>query len=91
METNPSTNIGAAKQAAIHPDHQNPKPEWLRVPQAVRTFGISRSSLYEWIAAGRIRSTCLRKRGAGRGVRLIHFDSLAAFVDQAANQGGIIE
>jgi len=91
METNTSTSVGAAVQAAIHPTHQNLKPEWLRVPQAVRIFGISRSALYEWIAAGRIRSTCIRKRDAVRGVRLIHFDSLAAFVDQAANQGGIIE
>ena len=84
MNTNISTHTGAANRAAAH----NIKPEWLRVPDAVRTFGISRSSLYELIGAGQIKSTALRKRGAVRGIRLISFDSLAEFCERAANAEG---
>ena len=50
-----------------------------------RLFGISRSSLYLLIAEGAIKSTSLRKRGAVRGIRLISFDSLAAYVGASQN------
>ena len=89
MNPNTSQYAGAATHAAVHQFHNNTKPEWLRVPEAVRLFGLCRSSLYELIAAGTIKSTALRKRGALRGIRLINYDSLAAFVEQAANDGGI--
>jgi hypothetical protein len=90
---NPITpnQAGAATHAAAHQFNNNLKPEWLRVPEAVRLFGLCRSSLYELITAGTIKSTALRKRGAVRGIRLINYDSLAAFVEQAANDGGIAE
>lgn len=74
---------GAAQVAA----GTSTKPEWLRVPEAVRLFGICRSSLYELIAENKIRSTCLRKRGAVRGIRLISYDSLAAYIENSANEG----
>jgi hypothetical protein len=67
------------------------KPEWLRVPEAGRVFGIGRSALYELIAAGKIESTALRKRGAARGIRLIRYASLAAYVERAVREGGIAE
>lgn len=81
MNAPASNQVGAASHAAIH---QVTKPEWLRVPEAVRLFGLCRSSLYELIAAGTIKSTSLRKRGAVRGIRLISFDSLAEYVEQSA-------
>jgi Helix-turn-helix domain len=89
VQSNTSQHAGAATHAAVHQFNNNTKPEWLRVPEAVRLFGLCRSSLYELIAAGTIKSTALRKRGALRGIRLINYDSLAAFVEQAANDGGI--
>jgi Helix-turn-helix domain len=58
------------------------KPEWLRIPEAVRIFGIGRSSLYLLIREGRIRSCALRQRGAMRGIRLISYDSLVAFIEE---------
>ena len=61
------------------------KPEWLRLPDATRIFGLSRSTLYELIADNRIRSTALKKRGSTRGIRIISYDSLAAFLNEAAN------
>jgi len=63
-------------------------PEWLRVPDAMRIFGITRSILYLWIADGRIRSTCLHQPGAKRGIRLLSYASLASYIEQAARNGG---
>ena len=89
MNPNASNPAGAATHAAVHHFNNNLKPEWLRVPEAVRLFGLSRSALYVWISEGRIRSTCLKKRGAVRGIRIINYDSLSAVVEQAAKDGGI--
>jgi hypothetical protein len=58
------------------------KPEWLRVPEAVRIFGIGRSTLYALIQEQKIKSCSLRKRGAIRGIRLISYDSLSAFIER---------
>ena len=88
MDTIKSNQVGAATHAAIHQLNQSLKPEWLRVPDAVRIFAISRSALYEMIAAGTIKSTALKKRGAMRGIRIISFDSLAEYCERAATQGG---
>lgn len=60
------------------------KPEWLRVPDASRIFGIGRSKLYEMISERAIKSVCLRERGKVQGIRLISFDSLAAYIENAA-------
>lgn len=89
METNISNNVGAATHAAIHQFNNSTKPEWLRVPEATRVFGLCRSSLYELIASGAIKSTAFKKRGALRGIRLISYDSLAQFIEKAANEEGI--
>jgi hypothetical protein len=88
VHTIPSTNVSAAFHAAIHQPNQPIKPEWLRIPDAVRVFGISRSSLYEMITAGSIKSTVLRKRGALRGIRILSFDSLAEYCERSAKTEG---
>jgi len=64
------------------------RPEWLRIPDAVRFCGLSRSSLYELIREAKLRSVCLRKRNRARGVRLISADSLSSFIEAAASGGG---
>lgn len=87
MSSTKSHNVGTASNAAIHHLNQNLKPEWLRVPEAVRCFGLSRSAIYELIVTGAIKSAAIRKRGAVRGIRLISFDSLAAYIENAANVG----
>ncbi len=88
VDTKPSNQIGAATHAAIHQLNQSLKPEWLRVPDAVRVFAISRSALFEMIAAGTIKSASLKKRGALRGIRIISYNSLAEYCERAATQGG---
>lgn len=66
------------------------RPEWLRLPktgQRCPFTGLSRSSLNELILATKenegkppVASKCLRKRGSNRGIRLINYDSLMAFI-----------
>ncbi|NBV85445.1 MAG: DNA-binding protein [Verrucomicrobia bacterium] len=59
------------------------KPEWVRVPEAVKVSGLSRSSIYELIASGKIKSFSNRARGSQRGIRLISYDSLLGFLEDA--------
>jgi sugar-specific transcriptional regulator TrmB len=58
------------------------KPEWIRVPEAVRVSGISRSQIYELIKSQEIRSFALKERGAMKGIRLISYDSLMQYIEQ---------
>jgi len=89
-----TTETGAAlateAPAATPSAAANHRPEFIRLPapgtHCVFT-GLTRSGLNELIlpcAANRhrppVRSVCLRKRGAKRGVRLINFDSLLAYL-----------
>ena len=89
MDTSKPSQTEAAIRAAIHQVNQSTKPEWVRIPEAVRIFGLCRSSIYELIAAGTIKSTALRKRGATRGIRIISYDSLASYIERAASEGGV--
>jgi hypothetical protein len=58
------------------------QPEWLRLPDAIRFSGLSRSYLYGLIAEGVLKSACIRKRGNTRGVRLISTADLTAFIER---------
>jgi len=59
------------------------KPEWLRLPKPGHLCpysGLSRTTLFQLAKAGLIKSISLRKRGAARGIRLIGYDSLMAYL-----------
>ncbi|HEU5079490.1 MAG TPA: hypothetical protein VFT72_09760 [Opitutaceae bacterium] len=68
------------------------KPEWLRLPapgSRCRFTGLSRSTLNELTIPGPandfqppVKSVVLRKRGATRGIRLISYDSLMAYLNE---------
>jgi len=70
------------------------KPEWLRLPQPGSKCpftGLSRSTLNEICIDGPVnghkapvKSVVLKKRGAMRGIRLISYDSLMAYLDSLA-------
>ncbi len=72
----------------------NIRPEWLRLPQPGHRCpytGLSRSTLNELTIPGLandnrppVKSVVLRKRGAMRGIRLISYDSLMAYLDSLA-------
>ena len=63
------------------------KPEWLRFPDATRLYGIGRSSLYELINDGRIKSVVLRRKGNIRGIRLLSVASLDALLTSLIDGG----
>jgi hypothetical protein len=90
MHKSASSQIGVAPGAATHQLNPSLKPEWLRIPDAIRLFGLCRSTLYELITAGKVKSTALRKRNATRGIRLISYDSLAAYIEEAAQESSAI-
>jgi hypothetical protein len=68
---------------ATHQKNDHPKPEWLRVPAAVHVSSLSRSTIYELIATGKIKSFSNRARGCQRGTRLISYDSLIQYLEDA--------
>ena len=56
------------------------KPEWLRIPDAIRLSGLGRSTIYNILGSGSIKSVVVRKRGCQRGIRLVSADSLLAYI-----------
>jgi hypothetical protein len=63
------------------------RPEFVTSAQAKATFGLGKSFLYLLQAEGRIKSVCIRKRGAARGKRLWDCGSIRAFL-RANMEGG---
>ena len=63
-------------------DVQSLTPKWLRIPAAMRVFGLSRNQIFAGIASGEIRSKHLKQPGAKIGIRLISYESLDAYVER---------
>ena len=55
-------------------------PEFGRIPDVTRLYGLRRGFIYGLINEGKIKSVCLRKPGAKTGVRLIHLQSVRDFL-----------
>ncbi|MCF7785982.1 MAG: helix-turn-helix domain-containing protein [Prosthecobacter sp.] len=71
----------ASKPSVNVQNHTMEPLRWLRVEEAARTRGISRSLLYEFLRDGKIKSSLLRKKGNVRGIRLISAESLDAYIE----------
>ena len=89
MNTNTAqTNAGSVSDAALlHTRSElarGDRPEWLRIDDAVRIFGFGRTFLYGLIKSKAVKSFALRKKNSLRGIRLVSFDSLSAFCEEAA-------
>ena len=79
----PDTKLSAPEESLI-------KPEWIRLPSPKGRCphtGLSRSTLCELAVPSEandgvppVRSVVVRKRGAIRGIRLISYDSLMAYL-----------
>ena len=75
----------------------NLRPEWLRLPRPGTLHPVvplTRSFLNSLILATEanghrppVKSICLRQRGAKRGVRLISYDSLMAYLNAHLEKG----
>lgn len=67
------------------------QPEWIRLPgpgERCPWTGLSRSSLNDLIFADppKIRSVVLKKPGASRGIRLLHWPSIRSFLHALMEQ-----
>lgn len=87
--------------ASINVDHSSSggapvKPEWIRLPAPInrcRYTGLSRSTLNELVTPCEangynppVQSVVLKKRGAVRGIRLVSYDSLMAYLRGLSEQ-----
>ena len=57
------------------------EPEFLRVKDVEKMFGLKRGKLYALIREGAVISKSLRTRGTIRGVRLVSVDSLRDYIN----------
>jgi hypothetical protein len=55
-------------------------PEFVRPADAVRLFGVGKSTLADWIARGWVTSHLVRRPGNKSGCRLISTASLKSFI-----------
>jgi hypothetical protein len=78
----PPANFPPADARALKPTPPAP-PATFRLPRPgcrCPFFGLSRTEYYDAIKRGAIKSYTLKKPGRGRGIRLIDFASVLAFV-----------
>jgi predicted site-specific integrase-resolvase len=62
-------------------------PIWLRPKQVIELYGLGRSTLYNLIKQGAIKSTTTRREGEKYGTRLINRASIDALLDKNATGG----
>ncbi len=63
--------------------------KWIRIPSRGLEphSGLSRAFIYGLIREGKIRSACLKKNGALRGVRTVNLSSLLGYLEKHATGG----
>lgn len=59
-------------------------PEWISPKEAVRIFGLGRTTLHTLATKGKIKTSLIRARGTQKGVRLYSYDSIRALIEEAA-------
>lgn len=74
---NASERPTAKTSAPIEPGESGSiLPEFGRVPDVERIYGLKRGLCYQGIKDGWFKSVCIRKPGAKTGVRLVHLQSV---------------
>lgn len=66
------------------------RPEWIRLPKEGKSCphcGLSRSYLANLLRTQAVKSKVIRHPGAIRGVRLVSYDSLMAYIRSAGEPG----
>lgn len=56
------------------------RPEFGRISDVTRIYGLRRGTIYNLLALGKIRGVLLRVRGEKSGVRLIDLDSVRHYI-----------
>ncbi|MEI8062946.1 MAG: hypothetical protein WCH84_02670 [Verrucomicrobiota bacterium] len=82
MNTKQHTRTLAANttSAPVEPGAVGSHIEFCRPGDVRQLFGVGRSYVYQLIASGAIRSTCLRQRGKRTGCRIIDVQSVRDFL-----------
>lgn len=73
-------------EAPQNPQTTNLSPEWERIPDITRRFGLKRSKLYELIQFRLIKSVSLCRRGNIRGIRLVSTDSVRTYLESLSGK-----
>jgi hypothetical protein len=74
------SNSGVPDLSLHQPRVYIAQAEFITSAQAKCVFGIVKSHLYALKDEGKIKSVCIRKRGAARGKRLWSCDSIRAYL-----------
>jgi len=64
-------------------------PEFGRVRDVQKLFGVKRGILYRWIKEQRVKSVCIRESGNIQGIRLIHLASVRDYINSQFQQSAI--
>ena len=64
---------------------RNPSRKWAKPLEAGKIFGLSRTSIYQLINDGKIRSASVPMTGGKRGTRLVDVASVQAYLDSLAD------
>jgi len=81
MRTTLDENSAVEKGAANSSQVSIVEPEFVGIAGACRVSGLSRSTIYNLINAGSIRSVNFRQSGRIKGRRLIHLARLREFLN----------
>jgi hypothetical protein len=66
------------------------EPEFVRLADLQRLFGIKRGHAYQLMHDGAIQSVCLRRRGHKRGVRLVSVASVREYLKRQSEQPAFV-
>jgi len=79
-----SVNPNKSRGKITSPNPNVIAPAWVRIPEAIRLSGLCRSTIYNLIAAGKVKSfTNKVQPDCQRGTRLISYASLVAYLENA--------
>lgn len=84
----PTPQTALRNTGGDNPESNHIQSDWARIPAAQTIASVSRSTLYGNFdfAGGAIRTASIRRRGATRGIRMVHVPSLLAWLDSYAEQ-----
>ncbi len=57
------------------------KPVWIRLPDLMRLYGLSRTKAIQLSNEGKIQSVSLREEGMSKATRLFNVASLESFIE----------
>jgi hypothetical protein len=84
MRKQNSTTVSPVEPASL----TGAQPEFGRVTDCTRLFGLKRGTLYNLLSAGKIRGVLLRVKGRTSGVRLFHLASVRQLIEAEMTDKG---